>query len=235
MPCVHAVAAISWVKIRHVEDFVSPFLTMDAIRKTYDTTVKPVNNEKYWEPTDAPRPIAPRIVRPAGRPRKKRTEAVPPPAPVDGDKSKKQKKGNLGNASEAASSNASNQAAAPELALEEQIAKARKQKKKMPKRPIVPPQPEEEIDVAQSAPSTLDQVRGHAAHPPTPPMLQIPNIPPLPKQHFRPKKRIFRPPAPFMQPTPTPPPAPRTTPPRSPEPTQPAQRNVEQNNHDAIS
>ncbi|MED6117293.1 hypothetical protein PIB30_108621, partial [Stylosanthes scabra] len=74
---------------RPAEDFVSPYLTMDAIRRTYDICIKPVNSEQYWEPNDLPKPTAPRIFRPPGRPQKKRTEAGaphPPPAPVNGDK-----------------------------------------------------------------------------------------------------------------------------------------------------
>ncbi|MED6159205.1 hypothetical protein PIB30_040142 [Stylosanthes scabra] len=60
---------------------------MDAIRATYDIHVNPVTSEEFWHPTEGPKPTAPRIVRPLGRPRKKRTEAAcPPPQPVNGDK-----------------------------------------------------------------------------------------------------------------------------------------------------
>ncbi|XP_016167221.1 uncharacterized protein LOC107609716 [Arachis ipaensis] len=91
MPCVHAVAAISKLRIKAAEDFVSPYLTMDAVRKTYDLCVNPVNSKKFWEKTDHPKPQPPRIVRPAGRPKKRRTEsgAPPPPPPVIGDKMKR--------------------------------------------------------------------------------------------------------------------------------------------------
>ncbi|MED6118057.1 hypothetical protein PIB30_115898, partial [Stylosanthes scabra] len=62
---------------------------MDAIRRTYDICPKPVNSEHFWEHNEeAPRAVAPRIFRPPGRPRKKRTEAghPPPPPPINGDK-----------------------------------------------------------------------------------------------------------------------------------------------------
>ncbi|MED6191076.1 hypothetical protein PIB30_112557, partial [Stylosanthes scabra] len=89
MPCVHAVAAISKVRVKPVEEFVTPFLTMDAIRATYDIHVNPVNSEEFWYPTAGEKPTAPRIIRPPGRPRKKRTEAArPPPPPINGDKAK---------------------------------------------------------------------------------------------------------------------------------------------------
>ncbi|MED6227601.1 hypothetical protein PIB30_115314, partial [Stylosanthes scabra] len=46
-----------------------------------------MTSEEFWYPTDAPRPTAPRIVRPPGRPKKKRTKAArPPPPAAHGDK-----------------------------------------------------------------------------------------------------------------------------------------------------
>ncbi|MED6184006.1 hypothetical protein PIB30_043190 [Stylosanthes scabra] len=167
MPCVHAVAAICKMRVRPVEDFVSPFLTMDAVRATYDIHINLVNSEDFWYPTNGPIPIAPRIVRPPGRPRKKRTKAArPPPQPVNGDKPKKKKakvqKGETSKNKDAATN-------APKPTIDDVIARARKQKKKMPKRPYVPTDPREEIPVSQSAP-------------------------PMP---LRAKQKIFRPPAPF--------------------------------------
>ncbi|MED6178607.1 hypothetical protein PIB30_109264, partial [Stylosanthes scabra] len=45
--------------IRPAEEFVSPFLTMDAIRRTYDICPKPVNFEHFWEHNEeAPRAVA---------------------------------------------------------------------------------------------------------------------------------------------------------------------------------
>ncbi|XP_057755774.1 uncharacterized protein LOC130974956 [Arachis stenosperma] len=78
MPYVHAVAAISKLRIKVTEDFVSPYLTIDAVRKTYDLCVNPVNSKEFWEKTDHPKPQPPRIVRPAGRPKKHRTESGAP-------------------------------------------------------------------------------------------------------------------------------------------------------------
>nr|XP_025611893.1 uncharacterized protein LOC112705273 [Arachis hypogaea] len=87
MPCVHAVAVISKLRIKAAEDFLSPYLTMDAVRKTYDLCVNLVNSEEFWEKTDHPKPQPPRIVTPAGRPKKRRTESgAPPPPPVKGTK-----------------------------------------------------------------------------------------------------------------------------------------------------
>ncbi|MED6153113.1 hypothetical protein PIB30_098437, partial [Stylosanthes scabra] len=61
--------------IKPAEEFVSPFLTMDAIRRTYDICPKPVNYEHFWDHNEeTPRAVAPRIFRPPGRPRKKRTK-----------------------------------------------------------------------------------------------------------------------------------------------------------------
>ncbi|XP_020963561.1 uncharacterized protein LOC110265115 [Arachis ipaensis] len=71
MPCRHAVAAMYKIGV-NPEDFVHTWLTMDSIRATYAHTMKPVNSEEYWEPTDAPRPLPPPIKRPAHRPKVKR-------------------------------------------------------------------------------------------------------------------------------------------------------------------
>ncbi|MED6105956.1 hypothetical protein PIB30_000078 [Stylosanthes scabra] len=60
MPCVHAIAAICKLRVKPVEYFISPFLTMDAIRATYDIHVNPVNSEEFWYPTEGLKPIAPR-------------------------------------------------------------------------------------------------------------------------------------------------------------------------------
>ncbi|RYR73308.1 hypothetical protein Ahy_A02g007663 [Arachis hypogaea] len=67
----HAVAAMYKIGV-NPEDFVHTWLTMDSIRATYAHTMKPVNSEEYWEPTDAPRPLPPPIKRPAHRPKVKR-------------------------------------------------------------------------------------------------------------------------------------------------------------------
>ncbi|XP_057760100.1 uncharacterized protein LOC130980435 [Arachis stenosperma] len=70
MLCVYAVAAISKLRVRTAEDFVSPLLTMDAIRTTYNVCVKPVNSEEFWKEASQPKPDPPRITRPAGRSKK---------------------------------------------------------------------------------------------------------------------------------------------------------------------
>nr|XP_025647828.1 uncharacterized protein LOC112742805 [Arachis hypogaea] len=44
---VHAIAAISRVRVMAAEDFVSPFLMVDAIRKTYDICINPVPIEVF--------------------------------------------------------------------------------------------------------------------------------------------------------------------------------------------
>ncbi|XP_057747820.1 uncharacterized protein LOC130967013 [Arachis stenosperma] len=86
VPCVHAVAAISRVRVKAAEDFVSPFLTMEAIRKTYDICINPVPSEKFWEPTEQLKADPQKIVRPVGRPIKRRKKSATPPAPTDGSK-----------------------------------------------------------------------------------------------------------------------------------------------------
>ncbi|RYR11939.1 hypothetical protein Ahy_B04g069440 [Arachis hypogaea] len=83
------IAAISRLRIKAAEDFVSPYLTMDAVRKTYDLCVNPVNSKKFWEKTNHPKPQPPRIVRLAGRPKKRQTESgapLPPPPHKCGEK-----------------------------------------------------------------------------------------------------------------------------------------------------
>ncbi|MED6210331.1 hypothetical protein PIB30_063167 [Stylosanthes scabra] len=86
-------AAIAKLGVRSPEDFVSPYLAMEAARRTYDSCVKPVNSEEFCEPTEYLKPIPQRIIRPAGLPRKRRTEVAQPPPPpppqVNGDKLKK--------------------------------------------------------------------------------------------------------------------------------------------------
>ncbi|KAL4299827.1 hypothetical protein AHAS_Ahas17G0139800 [Arachis hypogaea] len=59
---------------------------MDAIRKTYDICINPVPSEEFWEPTDQLKADPPKIVRPVGRPVKRRKESATPPAPSDGSK-----------------------------------------------------------------------------------------------------------------------------------------------------
>ncbi|XP_057745168.1 uncharacterized protein LOC130963035 [Arachis stenosperma] len=86
VPCVYAVAAISRVRVKSAEDFVSPFLTMEAIRKTYDICINPVPSEEYWEQIDKLKADPPKIVRPVGRPVKRRKESVTPQTPTDGNK-----------------------------------------------------------------------------------------------------------------------------------------------------
>ncbi|MED6190022.1 hypothetical protein PIB30_101689 [Stylosanthes scabra] len=63
---------------------------MDAMRRTYDIGIKPVNSEEYWEPCDLIRPIAPKIFKPPGRPRKTRTEAGRPPPPPQPNNAEKE-------------------------------------------------------------------------------------------------------------------------------------------------
>ncbi|RYR31590.1 hypothetical protein Ahy_B01g056415 [Arachis hypogaea] len=86
LPCVHTVAAISKVRVKTAEEFVSPFLTIEAIRKTYDIRINPMNSEEFWEPTDLFKSEAPRIVRSASRPRMNRREAAQPPLPANRNK-----------------------------------------------------------------------------------------------------------------------------------------------------
>ncbi|XP_020981432.1 uncharacterized protein LOC110272973 [Arachis duranensis] len=74
------------MRVKSAENFLSPFLTMKTIRKTYGICFNPVNSKEFWEPSDQLKPDPLRIVRPAGRPTKRRKEAVQPPAPVDGNK-----------------------------------------------------------------------------------------------------------------------------------------------------
>ncbi|RYR16037.1 hypothetical protein Ahy_B04g073032 [Arachis hypogaea] len=70
--CVYTVVAISRVRVKSTKDFVSLFLTMEAIRKTYDICINPND--------------PPRIVRPTGRLTKRRKEAIQPRAPTNGHK-----------------------------------------------------------------------------------------------------------------------------------------------------
>ncbi|XP_020999379.1 uncharacterized protein LOC110281454 [Arachis duranensis] len=86
MLCVYAVAAISKLRVRTAEDFVSPLLTMDAVRATYNVCVKPVNSEEFWKEASQPKPDPPRITRPVGRPKKRRSDAAHPPPQPNGDK-----------------------------------------------------------------------------------------------------------------------------------------------------
>ncbi|KAL4392563.1 hypothetical protein AHAS_Ahas03G0357600 [Arachis hypogaea] len=69
------------------------WLTMDATRAAYAHTMKPVNSEEYWEPTDAPRPLPPPIKRPAHRPKvKRRIDPVETEMNPNKAKAKKNKK-----------------------------------------------------------------------------------------------------------------------------------------------
>ncbi|MED6129664.1 hypothetical protein PIB30_110162 [Stylosanthes scabra] len=202
MPCVHGVAAIAKLGLKPVEEFVSPFLTTNAIRATYDICINPMTSEEFWYPTDAPRPTAPRIVRPPGRPRKKRTEAArPPPPAAHGDKPKK-KRPKMKKADQNLDENAGTSAGTkPEPSLDDILDKARRQKKKMPKKPNVPQDPRDEIPVSQSAPPVMQEDgHGNAAHTKARPTFTIPVPPPMPKalQKLRPKQKIFRPPTPFQ-------------------------------------
>ncbi|MED6110504.1 hypothetical protein PIB30_043675 [Stylosanthes scabra] len=137
---------------------------MDAIRRTYDIGIKPMNSEEYWEPSDLIKPIAPRIFRPPGRSRKKRTEASrpPPPPPNNGEKvrrtfqvtySKCGDKGHYYKTCKGAPSNPNwqpktkkprqrNGETNSENIADPNQAKVRKNKKKMPKKPFVPREPE---------------------------------------------------------------------------------------------
>ncbi|XP_072086974.1 uncharacterized protein [Arachis hypogaea] len=141
VPCVHAIAAISRVRVKSAVDFVSPFLTMETIRKTYDICINHVLSEEYWEPTNQLKADPPKIVRPVGRPTKRRKESATPPAPSDGNK---------GGTSGHTHNKPMHQR--PNPTLEEIRAKIKKHKKKMPKRPHAP---QEEIPITQSAPPVL--------------------------------------------------------------------------------
>ncbi|MED6128375.1 hypothetical protein PIB30_097126 [Stylosanthes scabra] len=200
MPCVHAVAAISKVRVKPVEEFVTPFLTMDAIRVTYDIHVNPVNSEEFWYPTAGEKPTAPRIIRPPGLPRKKRTEAArPPPAPINGDKVRRtfqvtcSKCGEKGHYYKTCKGAPQRKYWQPKR--KKAKAKARRQKKKMPKKPHVPTDPREEIPISQSAPPTVGDAAEANSQPQAPTTFVIPVPPPMPKtlQPLRPKQRIFRP------------------------------------------
>ncbi|MED6208888.1 hypothetical protein PIB30_049336 [Stylosanthes scabra] len=197
MPCVHAIAAICKLRIKPVKKFVSLFLIMDAIRATYDIHINPVNSEEFWHPTDGPKPIAPRIFRPPGRPRKKRTEAaaLPPPA-VNGDKFRRtfqvtyNKCGERGHYYKTCKG-------APQL-------RDWLPKKKKPKTNMAAPSVEQTapaanvMPVSQSAPTNAN---GNDSQPQVSPKFTIPVPPPMPKflQRLRPKQKIFRPPAPFRE------------------------------------
>ncbi|XP_016194867.1 uncharacterized protein LOC107635819 [Arachis ipaensis] len=147
VPCVHAVAAISRVRVKAAEDFVSPFLTMEAIRKTYDICINSVPSEEFWEPTDQLKEDPPKIVRPVGRPVKRRKESATPPAPTDGSKVRRTFQGGTSGQSQ---NKLMHQR--PNPTLEEIRAKLKKHKKKMPKRPHAP---QEEMPISQSAPTVI--------------------------------------------------------------------------------
>ncbi|RYQ82538.1 hypothetical protein Ahy_B10g101127 [Arachis hypogaea] len=182
VPCVHAIAAISRVRVKSAIDFVSPFLTMETIRKTYDICINHVLSEEYWEPTNQLKADPPKIVRPVGRPTKRRKESATPPAPSDGNK---------GGTSGHTHNKPMHQR--PNPTLEEIRAKIKKHKKKMPKRPHAP---QEEIPITQSAPPVQSQ--GEPTTPgqptPSPPGQSSPAPPAQPSARFRPKLKTFRPP-----------------------------------------
>ncbi|MED6109534.1 hypothetical protein PIB30_034659 [Stylosanthes scabra] len=98
-----------------------------------------------------------------------------------------------------ASTQQSDKSNAPEPRIDEIIARARRQRKKMPKKPHVPADSREEIPLSQSAPPTVGTVPEGSSQAQSAPTFVIPVPPPLPKtlRSFRPKQRIFRPPAPL--------------------------------------
>ena len=82
LPCVHALACINLIRA-NVDEYVSPYFTMNAWRACLSATVHPIPSESLWPvhpPSDLLEP--PAVKRLAGRPRKHRNRQAGDSRPV---------------------------------------------------------------------------------------------------------------------------------------------------------
>ena len=77
-PCEHGVAAI-FVNREKPEDYTHPCYYKDAFVKTYKTPIPPMPGQSEWISSGQPKPVAPTIYKPLGRPPIKRKREVDEP------------------------------------------------------------------------------------------------------------------------------------------------------------
>ena len=71
IPCVHGVAAISYLNRNH-EEYVAEWFTTIVFAKSYMYTIKPLNGSEMWPEVDFTKPLPPKKRRLPGRPKMKR-------------------------------------------------------------------------------------------------------------------------------------------------------------------
>ena len=71
IPCVHGVAAISYLNRNH-EEYVARWYTTAKFSSCYMYTIKPLNGSELWPQVDYTKPLPPKKRRLPGRPKMKR-------------------------------------------------------------------------------------------------------------------------------------------------------------------
>ena len=73
--CKHGVAAI-FVNREKPEDYMLPYYYKDTYVKTYKTPIPPMPGQSEWMSSGQPKPVAPIVYKPPGRPPMKRKRDV---------------------------------------------------------------------------------------------------------------------------------------------------------------
>ena len=80
IPCKHGVAAI-FVNREKSKDYTHPCYYKDAYVETYKTPIPPMLGQSEWMSSGQPKPVAPVVYKPLGRPPMKRKKDADEPNP----------------------------------------------------------------------------------------------------------------------------------------------------------
>nr|XP_023886791.1 uncharacterized protein LOC111998902 [Quercus suber] len=80
IPCKHRVAAI-FVNREKPKDYTHPCYYKDAYIETYKTPIPPMLSQSKWMSSDQPKPVAPMVYKPPGKPPMKRKRDADEPNP----------------------------------------------------------------------------------------------------------------------------------------------------------
>ena len=80
IPCKHGVATI-FVNCEKLEDYTHPCYYNDAYVETYKTPIPSMPGQSEWMSSSQPKPVAPVVYRPQGRPPMKRRRDADKPNP----------------------------------------------------------------------------------------------------------------------------------------------------------